>query len=59
MNRGYLLITIGTRGKNEKTFLLHRLVAKTFLPNPNNLPEVNHKNTIKTDCSLSNLEWCT
>lgn len=38
-------------------FLIHRLVAKAFLPNPDNLPEVNHKNRVKTDASLDNLEW--
>ena len=36
---------------------LHRLVATTFLPNPQNLPEVNHKKKPKTNCKVSNLEW--
>ena len=42
-----------------KTRLIHRAVAKTFIPNPNNLPEVNHKNGDKSNNSVDNLEWCT
>lgn len=43
-------------GKIEK---VSRLIAKTFLTNPNNLPQVNHINGIKTDDSVINLEWCS
>lgn len=42
-----------------KTRLIHREVAKVFLPNPSNLPEVNHINGVKADNSIDNLEWCT
>lgn len=42
-----------------KTKYIHKLVAQAFIPNPNNLPEVNHKDENKLNNNIDNLEWCT
>lgn len=57
-NKGYLIVGLSKENK-KKIFLLHRLVAQVFIPNPNNYPIVNHKNETPTDCRVENLEWCT
>lgn len=56
--RGYLQVNVPLNGKwvTKKT---HRLVAQAFIPNPNNLSEVNHKNGNRTCNDISNLEWVT
>lgn len=56
-NCGYKSIQLYKKGKS-KEFLCHRLVAIAFIPNPDNLPLVNHINEDKTDNSIENLEWC-
>ena len=55
--RGYLRVGLYKDGV-QKHFFVHRLVAEAYIPNPNNLPEVNHKNEIKTRNYIDNLEWC-
>lgn len=55
---GYMHINLYKNGK-PKPYLIHRLVAQSFIPNPNNLPEVNHKDENKENNSVDNLEWCT
>ena len=53
-NKGYYLVVL-----NGKSLLVHRLVAKTFIPNPNDYKVVNHINGIKTDNRFKNLEYTT
>ena len=53
---GYLLVSLSKDG-HRKTLKVHRLVAKAFIQNPNNLGTVNHKDEVKTNNVASNLEW--
>ena len=56
--KGYLTVWIKTE-EGQKLKKVHRLVAETYIPNPNNLPQVNHIDGIKTNNNVSNLEWCS
>lgn len=57
---GYLRVTLrkSPGERSSKSFLVHRLVAVNFIPNPKELPCINHKNEHKTDNRVENLEWC-
>ena len=54
---GYVFIHL-KNNLGRKPIRVHRLVAEAFIPNPNNLPEVNHKDENKNNNSVYNLEWC-
>ena len=58
LGQGYVVVCLRKELKNNQKFV-HRLVAEAFIPNPNNLPQVNHKDENKKNNCVDNLEWCT
>lgn len=56
--QGYQIISL-SKNKKRKTYRVHRLIAKTFIENPQNKKEVNHIDGNKSNNCISNLEWCT
>lgn len=57
-SKGYYYVSLSNMDRGH-TFAVHRLVAKAFIPNPDNLPCVNHKDENKGNNCIENLEWCT
>lgn len=55
--KGYQMVVLYKNGIG-KNFKVHRLVAEAFIPNPNNLPQINHKDEIKRNNIFTNLDWC-
>ena len=58
MNNGYCRVDLRLN-QNHNYFLVHRLVAQEFIPNPNNYPCINHKDNNPLNNNVNNLEWCT
>ncbi len=56
---GYENAILTNESKQQKSFLVHRLVAQAFIPNPNNYPIINHKDENSLNNNVNNLEWCT
>ena len=55
---GYKMVSL-YKNNHQKTEFVHRLIAKTFIQNPNNYPVINHKDGNKLNNNINNLEWCT
>lgn len=55
---GYSIVDLSINGQTKRKFI-HRLVAETFIPNPNNYETVNHIDENKSNNDISNLEWCS
>lgn len=57
-DKGYIEVTLTNKYK-KKIYKVHRIVAEAFIPNNNNLPQINHIDEDKSNNSVNNLEWCT
>lgn len=55
---GYIFVCL-SNGASKKTMRVHKLVAEAFIPNPNNYPQINHKDENKSNNRVDNLEWCS
>lgn len=58
LTKGYLGVVLYDKNSKGKTYKIHRLVATAFIPNPNDLPQVNHIDGNKQNNKMDNLEWC-
>lgn len=58
LHNGYVWVTLSKNNVKTKK-RVHRLVAEAFIPNPENLPYINHMDEVKTNNVFTNLEWCT
>lgn len=56
---GYYQVSLYKRNGERRFTTIHRIVAEAFIPNPDNLPFVNHKDEVRTNNRVENLEWCT
>ena len=59
MKKGYVRVALASGNRQFTDYHIHRLVAEAFVPNPKNLPQVNHIDENKTNNRADNLEWCT
>jgi len=58
LSYGYPRVVL-RRENTDKSFVIHRLIALAFIPNPNSFPIINHINGVRNDYRIENLEWCT
>lgn len=59
MQNGYRAVSLYCGNNKAKRLYIHRLVAQSFIENPENLPQINHKDENKINNDVENLEWCT